>query len=160
MTIAALLLKIFVLQAFLIPSGSMEDTLQVNDRIVVNKLAVRFGDPNRGDIVVFNSPPAELENNPDITVLVKRVVAVPGDTVYSSKGLLYVNDVAVDEPYLKPGVITEDVEPQVIAPGQYFMMGDNREDSQDSRFFGPVDGDLFIGTTFLRLWPVTDLRIF
>ena len=98
----ALLVKAFVVQAFYIPSGSMEPTLQISDRVLVNKLSYRFGDPSRGDIVVFEAPPGEA--TPQIKDLIKRVIGLPGDVVEGRDGRIYVNGQLLEEPYLEPSV--------------------------------------------------------
>jgi signal peptidase I len=98
----ALLVKAFVVQAFYIPSGSMEPTLQISDRVLVNKLSYRFGDPSRGDIVVFEAPPGEA--TPQIKDLIKRVIGLPGDVVEGREGHIYVNGQLLEEPYLQPTV--------------------------------------------------------
>jgi signal peptidase I len=98
----ALLVKAFVVQAFYIPSGSMEDTLHVSDRVLVNKLSYRFGDPSRGDIVVFEAPPGEA--TAEIKDLIKRVIGLPGDVVEGHDGHVFVNGQQLEEPYVKaPG---------------------------------------------------------
>ncbi len=96
----ALLVKAFVVQAFYIPSGSMEPTLQISDRVLVNKLSYRFGEPSRGDIVVFEAPPGEA--TPQIKDLIKRVIGLPGDVVEGRDGRIYVNGQLLEEPYLRP----------------------------------------------------------
>jgi signal peptidase I len=98
----ALLVKAFVVQAFYIPSGSMEPTLAISDRVLVNKLSYRFGDPSRGDIVVFEAPPGEA--TPQIKDLIKRVIGLPGDVVEGRDSRIYVNGQLLEEPYLKPEV--------------------------------------------------------
>jgi signal peptidase I len=98
----ALLVKAFVVQAFYIPSGSMEPTLQISDRVLVNKLSYRFGEPSRGDIVVFEAPPGEA--TPQIKDLIKRVIGLPGDVVEGRDGHIYVNGQLLEEPYLQPTV--------------------------------------------------------
>jgi signal peptidase I len=98
----ALLVKAFVVQAFYIPSGSMEPTLNISDRVLVNKLSYRFGDPSRGDIVVFEAPPGEA--TAQIKDLIKRIIGKPGDVVEGKDGHIYVNGQLLKEPYLKPTV--------------------------------------------------------
>jgi signal peptidase I, bacterial type len=158
LTAAALLFSAFVLQPFLIPSGSMEPTLRVGDRVLVNKLAYRFGSgPQRGDVVVFDGTgsfvPEPPERNPVTALLhgaaaslglaepaetdfVKRVVGVGGDRVVccDKRGRLEVNGVAVDEGYLHPGDKPSAVPFDIVVPdGRLWMMGDHRARSRDSR---------------------------
>lgn len=155
--VVALVVTKFLVQAFFIPSASMFPTLEVDDRVLVNKLSYDLHEVNRGDLVVFERPPSEAES--DIKDLIKRVVAVEGDTVASQDGKLVINGVAMEEPYVAEGAETSGVETQTIPPGHVFVMGDNREDSRDSRFFGPLDEELIVGRAFVKVWPFTDLGL-
>ena len=153
--LVALLIKTFLLQAFYIPSRSMEPTLRIGDRVLVNKLSYKMHDINRGDIVVFERPPDEP---PDaIKDLIKRVIALPGETISSENGHVFIDGRPLEEPYLEPGTLTENLPPTVVPEGRIFVMGDNRGDSRDSRYFGPIDEDLVVGRAFVRIWPVTHL---
>lgn len=149
--LAAFLIKTYVMQTFYIPSASMEHTLEINDRVLVNKLAYRVGDVHRGDIIVFKRPPAET----DLTIndLIKRVIALPGDTIESKEGAVYVNGTLLSEPYLEPGMPTYNLPLRTIPEGHVFVMGDNRKDSEDSRIFGSIEKDLIVGKASLRIWP-------
>jgi len=170
----AFIFRTFVVQTFSIPSPSMAPTLQVGDRIVVNKLSYDLHGVHRGDIVVFKRPPLEDQNYAD---LVKRVIGLPGETISSNDGKVYINcapldhpDFAncapLDEPWLPPGpqsytgALPVDVNPEFNLPGpvhipegEYFVMGDNRTYSQDSRWFGPIPKSLIVGRAFIRVWP-------
>jgi len=152
---AALVIQATFLKAFYIPSGSMEPTLEINDRVLVNKLSYSFGDVQRGDIIVFHKP----ENAPDSEVndFIKRVVALEGDTIESRNGAVYLNGSPVDEGYLDPGTVTLNLPSQQIPPGHIFVMGDNRAHSVDSRVFGPIEEGSIVGEALFRVWPVTDL---
>jgi signal peptidase I len=175
----ALLIKTFVLQAFYIPSGSMLPTLEIGERILVEKISYRLGSPGRGDVVVFErsldpsvpSPHEDDSVSEDVVNAfkslfgwptggeqdyVKRVMAVGGDTIDSREGVVFVNDEAVEEPYLPAGVVTSDFPPQQVPEGQIFVMGDNRGSSDDSRNFGPVSDDEVVGRAFLSIWPVNE----
>ncbi len=154
-----LLIRAFLFQSFYIPSGSMIPTLQVGDRIVVSKLAFAFSGVKRGEIVVFARPPADTID-PNVHDLVKRVIGLPGDTISSRNGHVLINGKILPEPYLPHGDPTYNIRTQVIPPGDYFMMGDNRGDSYDSRFFGDVPGKLFVGQVILRFYPLSRLAIF
>jgi signal peptidase I len=153
---AALLVAWFIqsqlVQAFVIPSASMEPTLVDRDRVLVNKLASTVG---RGDVVVFRRPPdvqmGEVED------LIKRVVALGGDTVGATGGVVLVNGEPIDEPYLSDGAFTDDFGPVEVPDGTLFVLGDNRGTAMsfDSRFFGPIDDDLVVGRAFLVVWPLS-----
>ncbi|HEV2759714.1 MAG TPA: signal peptidase I [Acidimicrobiales bacterium] len=167
--LVALVIKTFLLQAFYIPSLSMAPTLKENDRVLVNKLSYDLHDVNRGDVVVFESPPNEGSATKD---LIKRVVGLPGETVEARDGQVFINGQVLDEPYLERDVQTRgpmcQVETlpgcqgpdKVVVPADtYFVMGDNRANSRDSRFVGAIPGDLIIGRAFVKVWPVTALGL-
>jgi len=149
--LVAVVIKTFLFQAFYIPSESMVPTLEVGDRVLVNKLSYDFHDLHRGDIVVFKAPAAAETG--DIKDLVKRVIGLPGDTVEERNGHVFVNGTRIAEPYLPPGTQTTNLPPTKVPPGEMFMMGDNREASKDSRIFGAVQESAIIGRVFLRIWP-------
>jgi signal peptidase I len=151
--LAAILIRSFVVQPFFIPSGSMEPTLQVGDRVLVNKLSYDFHSVHRGDIVVFAKPPNDT--SPGVKDLIKRVIGLPGETISAQEGHVDINGRQLAEPWLPKGVTTGNFGPVVIPKGDYFMMGDNRGDSADSRILGPVSGKLFVGRAFLRVWPLS-----
>ena len=159
--LVALVIKQFLVQAFYIPSESMQNTLQVGDRVLVNKLSYHLHDVHRGDIVVFKRPPAEA-GEPAIKDLIKRVIGLPGDTIESREGVIYINDRPLNETYLPtdscPGrACTTNLPRQVIPPDRYFVMGDNRTNSKDSRVFGPIPRSLIVGRAFVRVFPVSKL---
>lgn len=138
----------FIVEAFVIPSESMVPTLMVGDRVLANKFIYDFTEPDRGDIAVFRSVGGENEN------LIKRVIGLPGDRVAVRNGEAYVNGERLDEPYLNQGLPdTSTSEPTTVPENSYFMLGDNRGNSGDSRVFGPVPEDNLVGEAFLRFWP-------
>lgn len=150
--VIALVIKTFLFQAFYIPSESMVPTLKVGDRVLVNKLSYDLHDVHRGDIVVFKAPPEARSDG--IDDLVKRVVGLPGDTVEAREnGKVYVNGRRLDESYLPKGTLTTNLPPTKIPAGHLFMMGDNRDASRDSRYFGPIKESSIIGRVFVRIWP-------
>ena len=154
----ALLVEAFLIQAFWIPSPSMEPTLDVGDRVLVNKLSYEFHDVNRGDVVVFERPPgASTGQNGEIKDLIKRVIAVEGDTIEAKEGEVFVNGERIDENYLEPGTPTDNLPLKTIPDGHVFVMGDNRTNSEDSRIFGPIDEDTIVGRAFIRVLPITDI---
>src|ERR1039458_2799037 len=168
---AALLLRTFVVQTFYIPSGSMEPTLQVGDRILVNKLSYHLHGVDRGDIVVFSRPPAENCGGPEVNDLVKRVVGLPGDVLSLSGGYVYVNGKKLDESWLPaseqgittagpPGNSSNLARPYRVPANDYFVMGDNRTDSCDSRYWGPISKSLIVGKVDVRVWPLSSVHFF
>jgi len=154
--LVAFVVKTFLFQAFFIPSPSMVPTLEVDDRVLVNKLSYRLHDVHRGDVVVFERPP----NDPGgIRDLIKRVVAIGGDTIETRGDTLFVNDKAVNEPYVKTSSIGGAVTRRTIPSGQVFVMGDNRTNSSDSRVFGPIEQDTIVGRAFVKFWPLGALEL-
>jgi signal peptidase I len=152
--LVSFLLRTFAFQTFFIPSGSMEPTLQVGDRIIVNKLAVSLGTINIGDIVVFKAPPAENCGEP-VTDLVKRVIGIPGDTLTSKGNTIYVNAQPLRESWPHTEPLGQAITKITLKANQYFMMGDNHSNSCDSRMWGPVPRSDIIGKAFLRIWPLS-----
>lgn len=178
--IVAVVIKTFLFQAFFIPSGSMKETLQIDDRVLVNKIAYSFSDLKIGDIVVFDDPRAGFEA-PAETVLqsavrnltesvglttpqsefIKRVVGLPGDTVELVNNQLIVNGQPIDEPYLAadalpPSVCSGSTYGPIVVPGDHVMvMGDNRCHSSDGRVFGPVPSEDIVGKAFVIIWPIS-----
>src|SRR5947209_13695751 len=155
--LAALLIKTFLLQAFYIPSDSMNPTLVQRDRVLVNKLSYHFHDVHRGDIVVFKRPPGE--NDPTIKDLIKRVIGLPGDTVEGRDGQIVINGRVLHEPYTAKNSPMNDFTPRKIPPGHYFVMGDNRSNSKDSRVFGPIAKSLIVGRAFIRVRPISKITL-
>ena len=156
---AALLIKTFLFQAFFIPSASMEPTLHIGDRVLVNKLSYKFGDIERGDLVVFKRPDLAAEEAAVVRDLIKRVVALPGETVEARDGAIYINGERLSEEYLPQGTISENLPSQVVPAGKIWVMGDNRSTSRDSRVLGAVDIDSVHGRAFVRIWPLGDLQL-
>lgn len=156
--LVALVIKTVFVQAFRIPSESMDPTLIKGDRVLVNKLSYRLHDVNRGDVVVFVRP-KNLPGGPgDPRDLIKRVIGLPGDTLYARDGVVYVNDRPLKEPYLPTGTSSVNMDqPVTVPPGRVWVMGDNRTNSQDSRVFGPVPRDSIVGRAFLVMWPLNRL---
>ncbi len=148
--VVAILVRAVLFQAFYIPSPSMQPTLHVNDRVLVNKLSYDFHDVRRGDVVVFESPQVVAEKD-----LIKRVIGLPGDTVETRDGEIVVNDEVLKEPYLPRDVGTGPMEKVTVPPGHYWVMGDNRGNSSDSRVFGPIPESSIIGRAFVKVWPIT-----
>jgi signal peptidase I len=155
----ALLIQAFLVKPYRIPSESMENTLLIGDRVLVDRISWRLSDPGRQDIVVFHPP----FQGP---VLIKRIIGMPGDEISLRDGAVYVNGTELAEPYVREvggqTVPTEPFDnglpwalqqPYTVPAGNYFVMGDNRIDSGDSREFGPVPRDQLVGKAFARYWP-------
>ena len=174
----AVVFKTFLVAAFYIPSGSMASTLNISDRVLVEKLSYRFGDIEHGDVVVFvhdepgfeapgpSNPVAGFFSSlgqaigvvpPSDRDFIKRVVGLPGDTINCHNGDLYRNGQPVKEDYLDPGTETQSCTRTIVGPGELFVMGDNRVNSQDSRTFGPIQRDDVVGRAFVRIWPLTHI---
>jgi signal peptidase I len=171
----AFLVKTFLAQAFYIPSGSMLPQLQLYDRVVVSKLAYKLHDPHRGDIVVFDAPSARFGRQapdrgpvgnvlhyigervgvvqPSTDEFIKRVVALPGETVEGRDGRVVVDGRLLEEPYLEAGMVTSTFAPVKVPEGMLWVMGDNRRNSADSRVFGPIKQDTVVGRAVVRVWP-------
>ncbi len=149
----AFVIKLFVVQPFYIPSGSMEPTLFPGDRVLVNKFIYRFRNPEPGDIVVFVAPRDVQERD-----FIKRVVAVEGQTVEVKDGKLYVDGKARDEAYIASTRDHATFGPVTVADDNVFVMGDNRSNSSDSRVFGPFDRDRIVGEAFATYWPLSRMR--
>jgi signal peptidase I len=171
----AVVFKTFLVAAFYIPSGSMESTLNISDRVLVEKVSYRFGDIEHGDVVVFvheeagvkapgpSNPVAGFFSSlgqaigvvpPSDRDFIKRVVGLPGDTINCQGGKLFRNGRPVTEDYLDPGTETQSCTRTTVAQGELFVMGDNRSNSQDSRAFGPIQESDVVGRAFVRIWPL------
>jgi signal peptidase I len=160
--VVALLIKAFLVQAFYIPSESMVPTLQIGDRVLVNKLSYDLHDVHRGDLVVFERPEGETDES--VKDLIKRVVGLPGDKIVIKNNSVYVNGEQLDEGYLPDGTLTkqgrlscEDANPCAVPDDSIWVMGDNREHSYDSRYFGPIRENTIVGRAFFRIWPLTSI---
>lgn len=180
--VIATIVRIFLVQAFLIPSESMQDTLRVGDRVMVSKISLRFGDVNRGDVVVFSDPDNWLGPQPEsdggiggaikgffqfVGVLpddseghlIKRVVGVGGDTVEccDDDGRITVNGAPIDESgYLYPGdAPSQQPFSEKVPEGELLVLGDHRSNSGDSRIHGTFSADLVVGKAFAVVWPVS-----
>jgi signal peptidase I len=158
--VIALLIKAFLFQAFYIPSDSMVPTLKTHDRVIVNKLSYKLHPVHRGDIIVFKSPPGV---DPSVKDLIKRVIALPGETVEGRPdGHIYINGKRLAEPYLpkgtRPGQSFAAIK---VPPDSYWVMGDNRSNSFDSRFFPEhfIRKKDIVGRAFIRIWPLDRLGI-
>lgn len=149
----AILLNLFVVQPTKVRGESMEPTLHTNEYLLVEKITYRMHAPRRGDVVVFKYPRDEAEN------FIKRVIAVPGDSVEIVSGRVYINNQPLSEPYLLQ-LPRDGMPPTTIPEGKLFVLGDNRLNSNDSRSFGMVSMDEVVGRAWLRYWPLNEASIF
>jgi signal peptidase I len=154
--LVAVIIRTFVLQAFYIPSSSMEPTLKIDDKVLVNKLSYKFHDINRGDIVVFERPPGETD--PKIKDLIKRVIGLPGDRIEAHDGHVFIDGRQLNEPYLPAGIQIKPLVRQTVPRNSIFVMGDNRPSSKDSTVFGPISKNLVVGRAFIRVWPLSAIN--
>jgi len=162
---AVLAIKAWVVNPYRIPSSSMEPTLHCaepesgcragfSDRVLANRFIYHFREPRRGEVVVFQTPARAQEACNASGTFVKRIVGLPGDRLVQREGVLRANGRPLGEPYLEePGQLGKDFGPVVVPPDNYFMMGDNREQSCDSRDWGPVPRSNLVGPVFAVYWP-------
>ncbi|MFB2898626.1 signal peptidase I [Aerosakkonemataceae cyanobacterium BLCC-F50] len=164
--VLALGIRTFVAEARYIPSGSMLETLQINDRLIVDKLSYNFSSPNRGDIIVFN-PTKALEEQNFHDAFIKRVIGLPGEKVELKNGKVYINGKVLQETYTHGQETSTDVcpagqpaflaKPVVVPPNSYLVLGDNRRNSYDGRCWGLVPRDRIIGKASVRFWPLNSI---
>ncbi len=169
--VVAIVVKTFLFQSYFIPSESMRNTLEINDRVAVNKLSYVFGEIERSQIVVFDTGSNDASepifdavvrliaesiglSSPD-SVVIKRVIGLPGETIEIIDNQLYIDGVPLDEPYLGPESRMANFGPVTVEAGTYFLMGDNRARSSDSRRIGAVSEKDIIGRAFVRMWPLS-----
>ena len=169
--VIAIVLRAFIVATYSIPSGSMEPTLQIGDRIVVDKLSYHLHGVDRADIVVFSTPPKEDCAGPPVSDLVKRVIGLPGETIALSAGRVVINGRVLPEPWLPPATRTATIPGPSAAPyslhrpyrvpsGDVYVMGDNRTESCDSRYWGPISESTIVGKVDLRIWPLSRFGFF
>jgi signal peptidase I len=160
-------MKLWVVNPYRIPSSSMEPTLHCarpgsgceahfSDRVLADRLIYRFRSPHRGEIIVFETPPATERSGCGGGTFVKRLIGLPGDRWEERNGFVYIDGEKLDEPYVKPDRRDHSTyKPRTIPKGRYFFMGDNRSSSCDSRMWGTVPRKNLIGEVFFTYWPPT-----
>lgn len=153
--ILAILIITYVARSFYIPSESMLPTLKVNDYILVNRFVYKMALPSRGEIIVFHPPHVKDPVNTDF---IKRVVALENDVVEVADGVLYLNGIPQDEPFIKEP-IDADFPAYRVPKGHVFVMGDNRNNSDDSRYWGPLPLENIVGKAFVIFWPVSRMGL-
>jgi len=153
--IMALIIRAFFLQVFWIPSSSMEPSLDIQDRLVVNKVQYHFSDPKRMDVVVFRQVAPEGTPKRDI---IKRVIGLPGEVLYIRNGKIYINNKLLQEDH----ALNQDYSnfgPVQVPKDSYFVMGDNRPASADSRYWGFLPRENIIGPAWLLIWPLNKISL-
>ncbi|QKD83089.1 signal peptidase I [Thermoleptolyngbya sichuanensis A183] len=155
--VLALGIRTFVAEARYIPSESMLPTLEVNDRLIVEKISYHFNPPRRGDIIVFHPTEALKQQNPSLNeAFIKRVIGLPGETVQVTGGRVLINGQPIEENYIQS---PPDYQwgPEVVPADSFLVLGDNRNNSYDSHFWGYVPRQNIIGRAVVRFWPVDRL---
>jgi signal peptidase I len=175
--VLALLIKTFLVQAFFIPSQSMEPTLDVGDRVLVNKFVYAFREPRRGEIIVFENPRLQEPDRNPLSAFwhwiieglgfstdpekdfIKRVIGLPGETIEVNQGQVFVDGDRIEETYVSPEPDLSDFGPFTVPEGHLFVMGDNRPNSQDSRSaLGPIPRGKVVGKAFIVIWPPSNFE--
>ena len=154
--VLALGIRQFVAEARYIPSGSMKPTLQINDRLVVEKISYRFNLPKRGDIIVFQAPQSALDaaGSTHKDAYIKRVIGLPGETIEIKNGKVFIEGKALAESYIQAPP-TYPWGPRVVPADQYLVLGDNRNSSSDGHIWGFLPKESIIGRAAVRFWPPT-----
>lgn len=153
------MIYLFIMSPQEVSGSSMEGNFHNGEFILTNKIEYKFSDPKRGDVVIFKSP-----GNPDID-FIKRIIAKPGETIEIKNNAYYVNGTKLNEPYLSPdiymfgGSFLRENQVYTVPTNEYFVSGDNRPHSSDSREFGPIAKEAFIGKAILRYWPFSQAGI-
>lgn len=153
--VLALGIRQFVAEARFIPSGSMKPTLQVDDRLIIEKISYRFNPPQRGDIIVFRAPQKALDavHSTHKDAYIKRVIGLPGETVEVKEGSVFINGTALEEDYIQapPNYLWG---PEIVPNDQYLVLGDNRNESSDGHIWGFLPQESIIGRAAVRFWPI------
>lgn len=149
----AIAVNLFVAETTVVFGASMQPLLYHRQRLVVEKVSYRFQEPKRGDVIVVESPGSEAN-------LIKRLVAMPGDTIAIEAGVVHLNGNPIREPYVHHVSAEDHLRQYQLRPDEYFVMGDNRVNSHDSRNFGPIEEREIVGRAWLRYWPLPDMKFF
>jgi signal peptidase I len=162
--VISLPIRYFIIEPFVVNGASMDPTFATGQFLIVDRISYRFENPSRGQVIVFRYP-----NNPSI-YYIKRIIGLPGETISLKDGKVTVTaadsdatstkTVVLDEKYIQSIHVSHDNLTVKLGPTQYFVMGDNRAESSDSRVWGPLEKDLIVGRPFLRLFPVSSVSIF
>ncbi|MGC9155783.1 MAG: signal peptidase I [Ferrimicrobium sp.] len=162
--VVAVGVRAYVFESFFVPSGSMIPTIEIGDHMIVDKLSYHLHSVGFGNIIVFHKP-ADDHTSANIHYLVKRVIGLPGQTIWFHDGQVYINGKLIAEPFLPKGVKTYPLSaasesPIHIPKNEYYVLGDNRGDSADSRVFGPISRSLIVGRVILIYWPLSQWHYF
>jgi signal peptidase I len=158
--IVALPVRFFIAEPFIVQGASMDPTFSTGQFLIVDRVTYRFEQPNRGDVIVFKYP-----NNPNL-YYIKRIIGLPGETVHVKQGKVFITNTAhpdgfeLTEPYIATAHISTDTESETLSSTQYYVMGDNRAESSDSRIWGPLDKSFIVGRPIVRLVPLNTLAVF
>lgn len=150
-------IRIFVAQPFVVSGASMEPTFQSSEYLIVDQLSYHFQEPSRGEVIIFKYP-----NDPSV-FFIKRIIGLPGETVEARDGKVFIKNESlidgfrIEEPYIKED--TNDSFTLALEESEYFVMGDNRMHSSDSRVWGPLERKFIVGKTLVRLLPITEIKI-
>jgi signal peptidase I len=154
--LATLAVRAYVFEAFYIPSVSMTPTLEVGDRVLVDRLSYHLHAVHRGDIIVFSPPATEDCGGPRPAHLIKRVIGLPGDRISSVGNTILIDGKPLAEPWLpRSDPLGTPIRPYTVPRGEYYVLGDHRDDSCDSRFWGPVPRSLIVGKALWDVWPLS-----
>jgi len=150
--IIAFIIITFIGQVTVVRGASMEPTLHDNERLIANKISYRFETPERGEIIIFR-PPLEIKRN-----YIKRIIGIPGDKIEIANGEVYVNGEKLEEPYVK-NISYENMPPTIVPDDSFFVLGDNRPNSSDSRYWGFVPRKNVVGRAWVVFWPLNKIRL-
>jgi len=150
--IIAFIIITFIGQVTVVKGASMEPTLHNNERLIANKISYRFETPERGEIIIFR-PPLEIKRN-----YIKRIIGIPGDKIEIANGEIYLNDKKLEEPYVKNRSY-ENMPPTIVPDDSFFVLGDNRPNSSDSRYWGFVPRKNVVGRAWIVFWPLNRIRL-
>jgi signal peptidase I len=148
--ILSVVVRLFVFEPFNVSGPSMEDTMHTGDLVLVNKLIYKIREPRRGEVIVFHA--TEKKD------YIKRVIALPGETVEAKNNQILINGQIIQEPYISEDIRTMDFKQWTVPPGEVFVLGDNRLDSRDSREFGPIKTSQIVGRAELIYWPLDEFK--
>ncbi len=146
-------IRLFLAQPFYVEGASMEPNFYQNEYLIIDEISYRFNDPQRGEVIILKNPQDQR------AYFIKRIIGLPGETIAIRDGRVYINDQKLEENYIEH-FSSDTHNPITLGPDEYFVMGDNRSNSRDSRQLGPIPRDLIIGRVWLRGWPIDRIHSF